>query len=229
MLMRRTELKNKKMKSSCCHSKLVHKENENSICLNQECKNYLGHIEFHYGPRYWNNLFALFFFVFIFLFTFEDFSYNKNAITDAEDAMLQLHLNQPLTDENLKDEIKEQNIVCNKEVFAQIQIESGHLNSFLCKRTNNLLGMRYPFKRKTAACGLFLPESDTIILGSQKDLKKYASQNNYAVYACWQDCVKDYKYWQDQNFKITEKYLSFLGAHYAEDADYVKKIKGMMR
>ena len=89
--------------------------------------------------------------------------------------------------------------------------------------------MRYPFKRKTSACGLFLPESDTIIFGSQKELRKYSGQNHYAVYACWQDCLKDYKLWQDEYFKIAEKYLSFLGARYAEDADYVKKIKGMLK
>ena len=217
------------MKSSCCHSKLIHKVNNQYLCINEQCENYLGIIDFPYLTKYWNNLFALFFFVFIFLFTFEDYSYNKNQITDARDSMLKIHLYQPLTDEYLKSELNDQNIVCSDQVYAQIQIESAHMTSFLYQRTNNLIGMRYPFKRKTSACGIFLPESDTIIIGSQKELKKYSSRNHYAVYACWQDCIKDYKYWQDENFKIAEKYLTFLGARYAEDSDYIKKIKGMMK
>ena len=89
--------------------------------------------------------------------------------------------------------------------------------------------MRYPFKRQTSALGIYLPESDSVIIGSQKDMRKYSSQNNYAVYACWQDCVKDYKFWQDEYFKITEKYLSFLGSCYAEDTQYVNKIKVLMK
>jgi len=143
--------------------------------------------------------------------------------------MLQIHLSQPLTDENLKRELNTQNVICAEQVYAQVHIESANMTSFLYQKTNNLVGMRYPFKRKTCAIGLFLPESDTIIYGTQKELRKYSTQNHYAVYSCWQDCVKDYKFWQDEYFKIAERYLSFLGARYAEDAEYAKKIKGMLK
>jgi len=89
--------------------------------------------------------------------------------------------------------------------------------------------MRYPFKRNTSAIGIFLPESDTIIMGSAKDLKKYSQKNQYAVFATWQDCLKDYKLWQDECFKLKEKYLAFLGSNYAEDGDYVKKINSIKK
>ena len=182
-----------------------------------------------YAGKFWNTFFALFFFTFVFLFSFDDFSYYVNASTDPRSALHKLDLNQQVTIESLKLELKRQNIVCSEQVHAQIQIESAHMTSFLFKRTNNLLGMRYPIKRQTSASGIYLPESDTVIIGSQKDLKKYSKQNNYAVYASWKDCVKDYKIWQDEYFKITEKYLSFLGSCYAEDEQYVNKIKVLMK
>ena len=136
---------------------------------------------------------------------------------------------EPVSEANLRAELKDQEVLCPEAVFAQIQIESAHMKSFLFQKTNNFFGMRFPCKRSTSAIGVYLPDSDTIILGSQKDLKKYASKNNYAVYACWQDCVKDYKLWQVECFNVTEKYLAFLGNFYAEDAGYVTKIKGMIK
>lgn len=182
-----------------------------------------------YAGKFWNTFFALFFFAFVFLFSFDDFSYNVNASTDPKSALHKLDLNQQVTIESLKLELKRQNIICSEQVHAQIQIESAHMTSFLFKRTNNLIGMRYPIKRQTSASGIYLPESDTVIIGSQKDLKKYYKKNNYAVYASWQDCLKDYKIWQDEYFKITDKYLSFLGSCYAEDEQYVNKIKVLMK
>jgi uncharacterized FlgJ-related protein len=138
-------------------------------------------------------------------------------------------LSKPLSKENLRLELDEQNILCPDEVFAQILIESGHLESYLSKKVNNLLGMRYPFRRQTTAIGIYLPDSDQIIIGTQKELKKYHNKNHYAVYENWQECVKDYKLWQDECFKLTDKYLAFLGMYYAEDTKYVEKIKSMSR
>ena len=89
--------------------------------------------------------------------------------------------------------------------------------------------MRFPYKRKTTAIGLFLPESNRIIKGTQAELKKYRNQNNYAVYSNWEECIKDYKYWQEKNFKLTERYLTFLGNCYAEDSLYVSKIRQMAK
>ena len=89
--------------------------------------------------------------------------------------------------------------------------------------------MRYPFKRTTTAIGIFLPTTNLIIKGNQSELKKYKNQNNYAVYKNWEDCILDYKYWQDKSFKLTERYLNFLGSYYAEDSLYIKKIKSISK
>jgi hypothetical protein len=217
------------MKSNCCHSKLHIQENGRNICINDKCENYLSSIEYLYKGRTWNNVFALFLFIFIFLFTFNDYSFNKNLIVNFDETILKMRQHEPLTEDNLRTELKNQEVVCREAVFAQIQIESAHMTSFLFLKTNNFFGMRYPCKRSTQAIGMYLPDSDTIIIGSQKDLKKYASKNNYAVYACWQDCVKDYKLWQNECFNVTERYLAFLGSFYAEDQAYVSKIKGMIK
>lgn len=120
-------------------------------------------------------------------------------------------------------------MVCPEEVYAQMMLESGNLSSFLTKHANNMLGMRYPFRRNTTAVGLYLPEKDTIVYGNAASLKKYGKQNNYAVYDNWQDAVKDYKYWQDEYFRLGDRYLQFLGNVYAEDSSYQAKIRIIMK
>ena len=211
------------MKTSCCHSKKVLKENDYFVCMNSCCENYMHPVTLLYY-RKWNNIFLFFFFIFIFILTFNDFSYN--TVNNGKFKLNKFPSNSTkvLNEENLLKEINSNHIICPEQVFAQILIESGHLNSYLVIKANNLLGMRYPFKRLTSAIGIFLPASNQIIKGKQAELKKYKNQNNYAVYQSWEDCIKDYKYWQDKSFKLTERYLLFLGNCYAEDSLYVKKI-----
>ena len=216
------------MKTSCCHSRKIHKENDYWVCMNSCCENYM-HPSKTYTPRKWNSIFLFFIFIFIFIFTFNDFSFNTSKRKKNNLEKVNSKYSKLLSEENLRKELDLNHIICPEQVFAQILIESGHLNSYLAKRTNNLLGMRYPYKRSTTAVGLFLPSSNLIIKGNQSELKKYKDQNNYAVYESWEDCIKDYKYWQDKSFKLTERYLVFLGNCYAEDTLYVKKIKNMAK
>jgi hypothetical protein len=177
-----------------------------------------------YSSRRWNNVSFFSFFIFFFILTFNDFSYDnrKDKIIIFDKSANQ---SKPLTKENLVEELNANHIICPEQVYAQIMIESGNLSSFLTRRTNNLLGMRYPYKRNTSAIGIFLPSQNLIVKGTKPELKKYRNQNNYAVYATWEDCIRDYKYWQEKSFKLTEIYLDFLGDYYAEDSLYVSKIR----
>ena len=134
-----------------------------------------------------------------------------------------------LNEDNLLSEIKSQGIICEKHVLAQAKIESLHLTSHLCRKANNLFGMRYPGRRQTTAIGVYLQGKDTIIYGSHEELKKYLKYPTYAVYASWVDAVKDYKMWQDNAFKVEEKYLSFLNRIYAEAPDYVSVVDKMAK
>jgi hypothetical protein len=88
-----------------------------------------------------------------------------------------------------------------------------------------MIGMRYPFKRTTTAAGIYIPSMDTVIYGTQKELKKYARTMNYAVYKGWKDCVADYKLWQESNFNPNRHYISFLGNIYAQDSLYMDKLR----
>lgn len=214
------------MKTKCCQTRHIHVVDKKTICVNPQCQGYLGTTDSYKEFTKAKYCFTILLFAFSLLFSFNDYSKackntNVNLVASLVIAP------EPLTLQNLKNEIKKHEILCAEEVFAQMKLESGNLNSSLLKRTNNMLGMRYPAKRASAACGIYLPAKDTIIYGTQGELKKYAAQNNYSVYATWQDAVADYKLWQESNFKMTDRYLEFLGKVYAEDTLYVSKIRKM--
>ena len=218
------------MKTCCCQSKKFIREKDFAVCTNLRCENYM-HPTNLQSSQYWNNIFFVFFFIFFFVLSFDDYSSDVSAENQDYRNIKKLEMDfpTPLTVENVREELDVCQIICPEQVYAQIMIESAHLTSYLAKRTNNLLGMRYPFRRSTTASGIFLPSSNLIIKGTQEELKKYRNQNHYAVYDSWQDCIRDYKYWQEQSFKLTEIYLKFLGKYYAEDTLYVKKIRQMVR
>ncbi len=134
-----------------------------------------------------------------------------------------------LNEENLYAEIKRQGIICESHVLAQAKLESYYMTSHLCKRANNLFGMRYPGRRPTTAIGVYLQGENKIIYGERDELRKYLKKPTYAVYASWVDAVKDYKLWQDNAFKVEQKYLSFLNRIYAEAPDYVLVVDKMAK
>jgi hypothetical protein len=218
------------MKTGCCNSHQYYKMEDISFCLNSKCNNYLGTTSLvkPAKKKLWINLFTFYLMVFLLLVSLDDYSQgNDNVNPKLYKQLVTAEEMKPLSLDNLREEIYRQQIICPEHVFAQVKIESAYLNSFLTKRTNNMFGMRYPFKRQTAAIGLFLPESNSVVLGTQKELAKYRGQNTYAVYEKWQDAITDYKLWQDQNFKLDERYLAFLDGLYAEDPDYIQKIRSI--
>jgi hypothetical protein len=212
------------MKTKCCHTHHTHKNENRIICINADCENYLGSTEMVRDYRHLRNSIVFSVFAIYLLFSFDDFSKGNKEMQVC--SMLPPVVEEtPLTVENLEAELESQNVICAREVLAQIKLESGNLSSFLLKRTNNMLGMRFPFSRKTTASGIYIASADTIIYGTQEELKKYRKTNNYAVFNSWKDAVADYKLWQEACFKVTERYLTFLGNVYAEDSLYTKKIK----
>lgn len=196
--------------------------------MNTRCDNYMRPTDI-YSTKRWNLVFSISFSFFFFFLSYNDFSYDHLDSSNNIHLVKPSPVSKPLTKENLLLELDANHIICPEQVFAQILIESGNLNSYLTKRTNNLLGMRFPFKRNTSAVGIFLPGENLVIKGKKGDLKKYKSKNNYAVYETWEDCIKDYKHWQESSFKLSEIYLKFLGSVYAEDPLYIAKIKQMTR
>jgi len=122
---------------------------------------------------------------------------------------LLIMVNEPLSVElnwhNIKREIKRLDIREPEILLLQIRLETGNLTSRLCLDDNNLIGMHYPKKRPTTAIGR-------------------VKKNGMAHYDCWQDCLKDYRIWQ--NYMYTDgDYLTFLNRIYATDIYYVSKLK----
>jgi len=112
-----------------------------------------------------------------------------------------------LTEQNLLDSLISWNVYFPELVVKQMKLESANFSSNLFMNTNNLMGMGYPYKRKTTASG------------------KYVSgKYTYAVYANWVESAKDYAIYQKSYF--TEKYYHMFlnNCNYAEDTSYTTKL-----
>jgi len=106
--------------------------------------------------------------------------------------------------------IKELNIKYPHIVYAQSLIETGYFNSKIFKENNNLFGMRQARTRVTTAQG---------------------TQYNHAYYKSWRESVYDYAFYQCRylpTIKNDEEYLDYLRRSYAEDPNYISKIKSII-
>lgn len=113
-----------------------------------------------------------------------------------------------LTPENLMIALELNSILAKDTVFAQGRLETGNFTSILCVQHNNLFGMRKPLRRQTTALG--------------------STDNNYASYATWYDCVKDvalFQQWYLARGRDMSNYFLFLEEiGYAEDPGYINKL-----
>ncbi len=117
----------------------------------------------------------------------------------------------PITGSSLVELIEQMNIQHPKIVVAQAIIESGHFKSKLFQVNHNLFGMRKAYQRPTTR----IPANIDFYYES------------YAYYHNWQYSVFDYALWQSsfaRNLSETE-YLDLLKRTYAEDDEYISKIK----
>jgi len=107
-----------------------------------------------------------------------------------------------LTKENLLAVIKYFKIAHPEIVYKQAMLESGNLNSWLCRQHNNLFGMYQPSWRETASSG--------------------RQKHGYASFSHWTKSVEDYKLWQ--NLKQSEtNYMNYLEKRgYSENEKYSK-------
>ena len=107
--------------------------------------------------------------------------------------------------------MKELNIKYPHIVYAQSLIETGYFDSKIFKENNNLFGMKQARTRVTTAQG---------------------TQYNHAYYDNWRESVYDYAFYQCRylsGLNNEEEYLAYLGRSYAEDPNYVSKIRGLVK
>jgi hypothetical protein len=119
----------------------------------------------------------------------------------------------PLTRENLFYAMDLLQIKSPETVYAQAFLETGGFTSRACLECNNLFGMKKPVLRRSTALSF--------------------SDDKYAVFYNWFDCVEDYGYWQrfyEARGHDLSDYNAFLASvGYAEDKNYINKLKKLMR
>jgi uncharacterized FlgJ-related protein len=95
-------------------------------------------------------------------------------------------------------------------VTAQAILETGNFTSKVFKENNNLYGMTLAKSRPTLAIGV---------------------RNGYAVYRTWQESAIDYALWQSSFARnlSEEDYYLILKRLYAEDKEYVNKVKNVLK
>ena len=119
-------------------------------------------------------------------------------------------INNPISDEILYNYLKTMRVPHADIIVAQAHLESQNFTSNLFKRQNNFLGMKIPSKRISTT-------------GQGK--------GEYKDYTNWQECTTDYIFWMHhhQAHKLNrEEYFNLLGKIYAEDPEYVNKLKGII-
>lgn len=110
----------------------------------------------------------------------------------------------------LKEYILELNIRYPHIVLAQAELESGTGTSPMYKSNHNLFGLKEAKRRPTTALG---------------------TDNNHAYYDNWKESVLDYAFLQAaymHEIKSEDEYYQYLGQYYAEDPNYVPKLKNIV-
>lgn len=109
--------------------------------------------------------------------------------------------------EYVESELKSLNVRFVDIAVAQSIIESGSYTSDVYTKANNCFGMKLAKQRPTTAIGEY---------------------KGYAKYKNVRDCLIDYALWQQNNLSginTDEDYLKLLERVYAEDKDYINKIR----
>jgi len=132
--------------------------------------------------------------------------YNIDNYTEYEKILI-LEQAMAFSEEKLINSIGKLNFKYPHIVYAQSLVETGNFTSKIFKENNNLFGMREAKVRLNLALG---------------------TQYNHAYYDSWENSLMDYalyaaSYLKDLNTE--EKYFTYLGKNYAEDPNYVSKLK----
>ena len=114
---------------------------------------------------------------------------------------------------NISQLLEKHKIKFSHIVLAQAKLESNYFKSDLYKRNWNCFGMKVPAQRWTFA-------------------ENIHDWGNYAKYSSLENCIMDYKSWQLSNTTtITNDnaYLELLSNIYAENPDYIKRLKEIIK
>jgi len=130
-------------------------------------------------------------------------------LSDLEKEILIIDINNrnDFTQDKLVTMLKDLNVRFPHIVVAQARLETGGYRSRIFKENNNLFGMKQATVRVNTASG---------------------TQHNHAYYDTWRESVYDYAFYQTRYLsgaKSESEYMYVLGQSYAEDPNYVLKLK----
>lgn len=115
------------------------------------------------------------------------------------------------TNEKLISKLKEMHFRFPHIIYGQALLETDHFKSRIFKENNNLFGMKEATKRVNLCLG---------------------TQYNHAFYNSWLDSVVDYGFYFSvylSRIATEVEYFDFLGEFYAEDVNYVAKLKEIIK
>jgi len=132
--------------------------------------------------------------------------YNSEAINDT----ILVSDSIDFSKKELKKYIKHLNLKHPDIVYAQAVLETGNFKSKLFVNNNNLFGFKEPKVRSNTARG---------------------SVSGYAYYSSWRQSVIDYALYQSSYIRKLnrEAYFDYLDKNYAEDPNYSKKLKEIIK
>lgn len=132
--------------------------------------------------------------------------YNSEAVNDT----ILVSDSIDFSEKELKKYIKHLNLKHPDIVYAQAVLETGNFKSKLFVNNNNLFGFKEPKVRSNTARG---------------------SVNGYAYYSSWRQSVIDYALYQSSYIRKLnrEAYFDYLDKNYAEDPNYSKKLKEIIK
>jgi flagellum-specific peptidoglycan hydrolase FlgJ len=115
-------------------------------------------------------------------------------------------LQETLLQEQIEETIYKMNFKYPHIVLAQAKLESSNFNSTIFKENNNLFGMKQARTRPTTATG---------------------TSRSHATYGTWKDSIVDYALYSSTYLsgKTENEYYAYLGRNYAQDPEYVTKLR----
>lgn len=137
-------------------------------------------------------------------------SFNKDSSKECieyESDIIQYNKQDIFNQDTLKHFIESLNFNFPDIIYAQAVLETGNFSSKIFRENHNLFGMKQAKVRSTTALG---------------------TQYSHAYYNDWRMSVMDYALWYNKymsRIKSKEQYYEFLGQYYAEDPNYVNKLK----
>ena len=128
-----------------------------------------------------------------------------------EAAVLVINGKKPFSEEALVEQIEKLNFRFPEIVLAQATQETNTFTSNLFRENNNLFGMREAKVRANLAAG---------------------TNRSHAYYDNWEDSVIDYALYYStylHKLKTEQAYYAYLREHYAEDVNYVTRLKQIVQ